>query len=799
MKTTIYILLILFIISARNSFGQTTFTQIRKISNIGSGNNFGWKVDIDGDYAIAANYHKNATDRGEVYVYYKHQGGYNNWGAVDTLRPNTLINNSWFGTSLAISGTTIMVVAKSSSTIPGGHNGMAYVFDVDPVNCNQWIETGRIISPTGSSGQWLGVLNADLYGDVAVLGNFSFPSWQGMAAQIYYRNQGGANNWGRVTTITSSDFDNGDGFSWDVHLSGDDLIVGAYLANNGGSRNGAAYIFSRNQGGANNWGQVRKIIASDGAFDDDFGISVAIDGDIAVVGAQANDNANGTDAGAAYIYGRNQGGVNNWGQIRKIIGSNTAAGDLFGQDVTIYNDLILVNNNQNEINSYLFQQNFGGTNNWGETQIISATPAPGAHWYGHDAALTSEAIIIGDPNDNGQAGAIYFHSSISVDTPIVCNNITNENLNTLFAPLNSNLWVGQGVYNDSLLNATGLTGVYEYIAVSGPSSCDSIRRYINFVPSANATFTTSDFCSAAGHSVTITGTTGGVFSFSPIPSDGATINTTTGVISNFTIGNSYTIKYVVGVSCPDSSYQTVNVLNNTVTSISDTVCLGDSLLFNNIYVSDTGVYYDTLTASNSCDSVIELTLYIDSTLPNIICVSNQTDTITSEDCQYTIQDYTSLISLTSASICGTSNYVISQTPSMGTIVTVSSNTSIPIQITAVNSIVNDTLYCNFDVNVTCENPLLIPEFISPNGDGKNDTWFIDGLNNFGANNVKIFNRYGSLVYSIDDYPNNWGGEVNNTKSISLSGLGIVPSGTYFYILEFPNEELIYTGIIQVMK
>ena len=84
-------------------------------------------------------------------------------------------------------------------------------------------------------------------------------------------------------------------------ISGDTAIVGARLEDEKGSNAGAAYIFERNQGGADNWGEVTKLTAFDGQAFDLFGISVAISGDSAIVGAFGEDEKGGA-AGAAYIY-----------------------------------------------------------------------------------------------------------------------------------------------------------------------------------------------------------------------------------------------------------------------------------------------------------------------------------------------------------------------------------------------------------------------------------------------------------------------------------------------------------------
>ena len=77
---------------------------------------------------------------------------------------------------------------------------------------------------------------------------------------------------------------------------------------------GSAYIFERNTNGADMWGEVTKLTASDAAANDFFGTSVAISGDTAIVGANVNDDT-GSDSGSAYIFERNTNGVDMWGEV----------------------------------------------------------------------------------------------------------------------------------------------------------------------------------------------------------------------------------------------------------------------------------------------------------------------------------------------------------------------------------------------------------------------------------------------------------------------------------------------------
>jgi hypothetical protein len=114
-----------------------------------------------------------------------------------------------------------------------------------------------------------------------------------------------------------------------VAVDGDTLIVGS-IDDDNGSNAGAAWVFGRDQGGPGNWGQVAKLTVSDGAPGDEFGSSVAIDGDIAVVGAPADD-----DVGSASVFYRNQGGADAWGQVAKLVAADGSASDQFGISVSI--------------------------------------------------------------------------------------------------------------------------------------------------------------------------------------------------------------------------------------------------------------------------------------------------------------------------------------------------------------------------------------------------------------------------------------------------------------------------------
>jgi hypothetical protein len=92
----------------------------------------------------------------------------------------------------------------------------------------------------------------------------------------------------------------GDRFGTSVSISGGTIVVGAPNDDDWGSESGAAYVFERNEGGANQWGQVKKLTVGVPSALDRFGSAVAISGNTIVVGSPYDDAGSGS--GSAYIH-----------------------------------------------------------------------------------------------------------------------------------------------------------------------------------------------------------------------------------------------------------------------------------------------------------------------------------------------------------------------------------------------------------------------------------------------------------------------------------------------------------------
>ena len=157
-------------------------------------------------------------------------------------------------------------------------------------------------------------------------------------AYVFRTTDGGA-TYVEVAKLTASDAGHEDNFGWSVAIAGDSIVVGARYDDDGGTSSGAVYVFRTSDGGAT-YSQVAKLTASDAASQDYFGWSVAIDGATIVVGARYDDDG-GSQSGSAYVFHTTDGGAT-YGQVAKLTASDAAAGDEFGYSVAIEGDTVVI-------------------------------------------------------------------------------------------------------------------------------------------------------------------------------------------------------------------------------------------------------------------------------------------------------------------------------------------------------------------------------------------------------------------------------------------------------------------------
>ncbi|NQT63852.1 MAG: hypothetical protein HQ556_12900 [Candidatus Marinimicrobia bacterium] len=378
--------------------------------NGGASDWFGYSVSISGDYAIVGAFYEDTggNDAGAAYIYYRDQGGADNWGQQAMLKASDTTATDHFGYSVSISGDYAIVGARYDD--PGGitNAGAAYIFIR---NGADWTMQQQIAASDTSNSDHFGCA-VSISGDYAIVGadlSQATGSSEG-AAYVFVRS---GTSWTEQKKLQASDKQSTDYFGRSVAISGDYAIVGAEGEDTGGSTSGAAYLFFRNQDGANLWGQQEKISASNASSGDYFGHSVAISGDYAIVGAYYEDEFGG-NAGAAYIFIRS---VADWTQQTIISASDAQASDFFGVSVSISEDYAL-------IGAYYEDEQASGAGaaysylrsgvTWTEKAKTTASDGQGDDYFGNSVAISGDDIIVAayQDDDNGSsAGSAYIYSS----------------------------------------------------------------------------------------------------------------------------------------------------------------------------------------------------------------------------------------------------------------------------------------------------------------------------------------------------------------------------------------------------
>ena len=226
----------------------------------------------------------------------------------------------------------------------------------------------KIIASDGAADDYFGISVA-IQGDKIIVGAQGDDDAGSNSGSVYVYNTDGT---GEVK-ITASDGAADDYFGYSVAISDTHIAVTAQGDDDAGSSSGSVYVYNLDGTGE------LKIIASDGAADDYFGTSVAISGTKVVVGARGDDDA-GSSSGSVYVYNLDGTGE------QKIQASDGAANDLFGWSVAIQGDKVIVgargDDDSGSDSGSVYVYNLDGS---GE-QKITASDGAESDWFGSSVA-----------------------------------------------------------------------------------------------------------------------------------------------------------------------------------------------------------------------------------------------------------------------------------------------------------------------------------------------------------------------------------------------------------------------------
>jgi len=369
---------------------------------------FGTSVSISGD-TIAVGADRDDTsatvDHGSAYVF--------RWDGTSWLERTKITaadgaSNDRFGNSVVLVGNTLAIGARNDDVGANVDQGSVYLFTGEDAS---WTQQAKLTASDGAAGRFFGhSIAADT--DSLLIGAFHEPSGttETGAAYVFVRND---STWIEQRKFVSAVA--GNQFGSAVALSGANAFAGAPLEQIGqNTRQGAAYAFRRSSGAG--WIQQAMVTPDDGATLRQFGDRIAISGDTAIVGCSIAPVAGVEQAGVAYIFVR-RGTV--WSQQAKLTASDFGLHDQFGASVAIDGNTVVVGASHDAIgesyvqgSAYVFVRS---NDTW--TQQAKLVANDGARYdnFGTSVAIDDDTIVVGAPQHDigafADQGAAYVFKS----------------------------------------------------------------------------------------------------------------------------------------------------------------------------------------------------------------------------------------------------------------------------------------------------------------------------------------------------------------------------------------------------
>ena len=285
-----------YIFTRNNNDNKYHETQILTASDGQDMDWFGWSLAMTDDtLVIGAPYDDNGgSQQGSVYIFGKNDNG--NWIQQQILWADDAADNDKFGSQLAISGTTI-AVGVSDDSDQGALAGSVYIFEK---MATTWRQTQQLYANDGIAGDGFGSSVA-LQGDTLVVGaNLKERPLPGMSgsAYVFVRSNG---VWKQSQTLRASDSTGDPGmFGECVSISENRLVIGdSEMGMPGSQQSGHAYVFEFD---GTAWRQSLKLKPSDPSEDHRFGRIVNISGETVVVSAFLDSDGGSEKSGSTYVY-----------------------------------------------------------------------------------------------------------------------------------------------------------------------------------------------------------------------------------------------------------------------------------------------------------------------------------------------------------------------------------------------------------------------------------------------------------------------------------------------------------------
>ena len=380
------------------------------------GDQFGYSVSVSGDTAVVGASEDDCAAGGACGAAYIYRFNGTSWVEVQKLTASDAGLVDSFGTSVSLSGDTVIVGAYGDDCAAGDRCGSAYVFRF---NGTSWVEEQKLTASDAAADDEFGAA-VSLSGDTAVVGAPENLNRGGGSAYVF-RFNGVA--WIEEQKLTASHAKPLDKFGDQVSASGDTILVGAPLRDCAAGENCGAALVYRFDG--TSWVEEQYLTVKDADAGDRFGKSVSLSGDTALVGADGYDCASVTACGSAYVFRFN--GIS-WIEEGILTASDERPLSQFGFSVSLNGDTAVVGAPADFCaggflpfcgSAYIYR--FNGTS-WVEVQKLTASDAGLEDLFGISVSVSGETALVGAKWNDCPAG-IACGSAYVFDCPKCGNGI----------------------------------------------------------------------------------------------------------------------------------------------------------------------------------------------------------------------------------------------------------------------------------------------------------------------------------------------------------------------------------------
>ncbi len=376
----------------------------------------GYSVSVSADTVVVGALSANA-DSGAAYVFVMGAGGWASMTETAKLTASDGEPFDLFGFAVAIDGDTIVVGAMGDDLGVVTNQGAAYVF-VRPLT--GWVnatETAKLTASDAALADEFGCA-VSVSRDVIVVGSRwadnAPPGDQG-AAYVFVRPGGGWTTATQTAKLSATGGMPSDLLGASVAIDRDTIVAGAPGRDGTAANEGAAYVFEEPGGGWANMTQTARLTALVPGSLDELGISVAIDGNVAVAGAWGAEVGGNVSQGAAYVYERPGGAWVDATETAQLTASDGAPTDFFGVSVATGGDAVIVGAYQNDVgasssqgSAYYFVAPAAGWVSATENEKLVAADGAAGDEFGRAVAIAEGVAVVGSHLSSGSnTGAAY--------------------------------------------------------------------------------------------------------------------------------------------------------------------------------------------------------------------------------------------------------------------------------------------------------------------------------------------------------------------------------------------------------